>query len=48
LFVREFAGDPWFQVGLVSFGLRTQCGDGGTFFTKVEAFLPWIESKMNA
>ena len=48
MFVREFAGDPWFQVGIVSFGLIKNCGDGGTFFTKVEAFLPWIESKMNA
>ena len=48
MFVKEFAGDPWFQVGIVSFGLVTKCGDGGTFFTKVEAFLPWIESKMDA
>jgi secreted trypsin-like serine protease len=47
MFVRETSDTPWFQVGIVSFGLVKNCGDGGTFFTKVEAFLPWIESKMN-
>jgi len=34
--------DPWFLLGVVSFGTRV-CGRGKPgIFTRVEAFVPWI------
>ena len=47
--IRELAGDPWYQIGIVSFGLGTKCQKGiPGFYTKVEAFLPWIEKNLKA
>ena len=43
---REFAGEPWYEVGLVSYGTRN-CGIGiPAVYTKVASFLSWIEEKM--
>ena len=47
--IRELAGDPWYQIGIVSFGLGTKCQKGiPGFYTKVEPFLPWIEKNLKA
>ena len=47
LVYREFTGDPWVQVGLVSFGNKN-CGSKGFpgVYTKVAAFMDWIISKL--
>ena len=47
LVVREFSGDPYYQIGVASFG-ASKCGQNGVpgIYTKVTAYLPWIESKM--
>ena len=46
LVFREFAGEPWYEVGLVSYGTRN-CGIGiPAVYTKVASFLSWIEEKM--
>lgn len=38
---------PWYQVGVVSFGLPGQCADGRpAIYTRVTAYLDWIESKL--
>ena len=44
---REFSGDPWYQVGIVSYGAKT-CATRRVpgFYTKVSEFLPWIQSKL--
>ena len=43
---REKAGDPWNQVGLVSYG-TPKCGIGiPAVYTKIEAHLDWIENNM--
>ena len=37
---------PWYQVGITSFGTsRCGVGDPGVY-TKVTAYLPWIEKKL--
>jgi len=47
--VRYFTGEPWYQVGIVSFGPK-KCGHtwkgAPGVYTKVSAFLPWIKSKL--
>ena len=51
LFYRESQfSKPYYQIGIVSFGLSQFCGKNKYpgFYTKVEAFLPWIESKLMA
>lgn len=46
LFMQEFASDPWYQVGLVSFGLE-KCAKGlPGVYTRITHFLPWIKSNM--
>jgi len=47
LVAREFSDDPYYQIGVASFG-TSQCGQIGVpgIYTKVTAYLPWIESKM--
>jgi len=46
LISRDSIDDPWFQVGVVSFGAR-ECGNGTPgFYTKVAEFLPWIEKNL--
>ena len=43
---REFSGDPYYQVGIVSFGTKT-CGIGKpTIATRVTAFLEWIQANL--
>ena len=39
----DISGDPWYQVGIVSFG-NTKCGAKGVpgVYTKVAAFVDWI------
>ena len=46
---REYSDDPWYQIGLVSFG-AVKCGtkDIPGVYTRVEAYLPWIESNLEA
>ena len=52
LVIRESADDPWYQIGLVSFGLESICGGRKNgekkpgIYTKVIHYLPWIESKL--
>ena len=48
LVYREFSDDPWYQTGIVSFGFGDQCGakDVPGVYTRVEAYLPWIESNL--
>ena len=47
LVYRELSDDPYYQVGIASFG-NYKCGLEGIpdVYTKVEAYLPWIESKL--
>ena len=43
---REFSGDPYYQVGIVSYGTKT-CGIGKpTIATRVTAFLEWIKANL--
>ena len=43
---REFIGDPYYQVGIVSYGTKT-CGIGKpTIATRVTAFLKWIQANL--
>ena len=50
--IRDTSDDPWYQIGLVSFGLEAICGGAKNrekkpgVFTKVVNYLPWIESKL--
>ena len=45
LVYRTFASDPWYQVGITSFG---RCGEEGVadVYTKVSEFIPWIQSNL--
>ena len=46
LVFREKSSEPWYQVGIVSYGTQI-CGIGEPgVYTKVEAYLSWIESKI--
>ena len=43
---REFAGEPWYQIGVVSYGTR-KCGVGEPgVYTRVDGYLDWIDSKL--
>ena len=43
---REFAGEPWYQIGVVSYGTG-KCGVGEPgVYTRVDGYLDWIESKL--
>ena len=43
---RDFAGDPWYQIGVVSYGTG-KCGVGEPgVYTRVDGYLDWIESKL--
>ena len=43
---RELSGEPWTQVGLVSFG-TSECGVGDPgVYTRLDGYLDWIDSKM--
>ena len=42
---RKSYRDPWYQVGIVSFGL-SPCGGGAGLYTKVEYFLDWIATHL--
>ena len=46
---REYSDDPWYQIGVVSFG-AVKCGskDIPGVYTRVEAYLSWIESNLEA
>ena len=47
LFIRELAGQPWTQIGIVSYGLEYGCGTNKpNIYTKVEGYLQWIENKL--
>lgn len=44
--IRSTPDSPWYQVGIVSYGPNI-CGiNFPGFYTKIKAFLPWIESKL--
>lgn len=43
---RAFSDDPWYQVGIVSFGARCGEKDVAGVYTNVTAFIPWIQSKL--
>ena len=46
LVIRETPEDPWYQIGLVSFG-TTYCGVGVPgIYTRITNYLPWIASKL--
>ena len=46
LMTRESPSDPWYAIGIVSFG-TAKCGRGKPgVYTKVTNYLPWIESKL--
>ena len=46
LVFREKSSEPWYQVGIVSYGTQI-CGIGEPgVYTKVEAYLSWIERKI--
>ena len=43
---RKNSDEPWFQVGLVSYG-KSVCGvDSPGVYTKISSFVPWIEANM--
>ena len=43
---RAITDDPYYQVGIVSYGTRI-CGQGiPGVYTRVTSFLDWIESKL--
>ena len=43
---REFSDDPWYQVGILSSFTGKFDEKKPGVYTKVEPFLPWIESKL--
>ena len=44
LVYREFTGEPWNQVGVVSYG-TPECGKGiPAVYTRIEAYLDWIDA----
>jgi len=46
LVYRTEAGDPWTQIGIISYGGRV-CGSGTpAIYTKIEAYTDWIQSKL--
>ena len=45
---RKVEKDPWYQIGLVSFG-TAECGKGlAGAYTRVDAYMDWIASHMQA
>ena len=45
-FTNDESEEPYYQIGVVSYG-TTICGIGEPgVYTKVSAFIPWIENKM--
>ena len=46
LLFREFSGEPWFQVGILSSFTGRYDENKPATYTKVEPFLTWIESKL--
>ena len=46
LVYREYSDEPWFQVGILS-SFEGRCDEKKPgHYTKVEPYLPWIESKL--
>ena len=46
LVIREFVDDPWYQIGIVSYG-STICGSRNPgVYVNVTAYLAWIDSKL--
>ena len=49
LVFREYSDDPWYQVGVVSFGYGLTCGsEYPGVYTKVSGYLDWIEKHLEA
>ena len=46
LVYKQLSDDPWYQVGIVSFG--DECGEANVpgVYTRVEAYLSWIENNL--
>ena len=45
---REFSEDPWYQVGLVSYGTK-ECGQGEPgVYTKIQGYINWIGENLEA
>ena len=42
---RHSVNDPWYLVGLVSYG-ATKCGDKPGVYTYVPHYIPWIRRKL--
>ena len=46
LILKEFSSDPYYQIGIVSFGLKL-CGNGvPAVYTRVTNYIPWIERNL--
>ena len=44
--LKEFSSDPYYQIGIVSFGLNT-CGTSlPAVYTRVTNYLSWIKNHM--
>ena len=49
LVFRDYTDDPWYQVGVVSFGYGQTCGsEYPGVYTKVSGYLDWIEKHLEA
>ena len=46
LMARSSLNDPWFLVGIVSFGALGCGAEFPTYFTKVTNYMDWIEEHM--
>ena len=44
LVYRKFS--PWYQVGILSYGVGCGTNGVGSVYTRITSFLPWIESKL--
>ena len=44
--MRDSSDSPWYQMGIVSFGTDNTCQRATRFYTRVDAYIPWIESKI--
>ena len=46
LIMKGFINDPYYQIGIVSFGLKNCGSDIPAVYTRVTNYLPWIERNL--